>query len=149
MVTLDPLTDANRAAALSLRVAPSQERFVSSVAASLREAAEHPAAHATCWVIHAGGEAVGFAMLVDDVDDPDYIPRYLWKLLVDERHQRRGYGTAALDLVVARYRALGAPSLTTSAHPGDGSPIPFYERYGFVRTSEAAGDEVLLRLPLR
>ena len=37
----------------------------------------------------------------------------------------------------------------TSAGQGDGSPIPFYERYGFVRTGEVVfDDEVLLRLEL-
>jgi hypothetical protein len=39
--------------------------------------------------------------------------------------------------------------LTTSAGQGDGSPIPFYERYGFVRTGDVVfDDEVLLRLGL-
>jgi diamine N-acetyltransferase len=149
VVTLDPLTDADRAAALALRVAPHQERFVSSVADALREAAEHPAAHATCWVIRAdGGVVVGFAMLVDEVDDPAYLPHYLWKLLIDARHQRRGHGTAALDRIAARFRALGAPALTTSAHIGEDGPVAFYERHGFVRVGEAEGDEVLLRLAL-
>ena len=36
----------------------------------------------------------------------------------------------------------------TSAGQGEGSPIPFYERYGFVRTGEIVDDEVLLRLDL-
>jgi hypothetical protein len=38
----------------------------------------------------------------------------------------------------------------TSAGQGDGSPIPFYERYGFERTGAIVfDDEVLLRLPVR
>ena len=41
-VTLDEITDGNRAAVLALRVAPSQEQFVSSVRESLAEAAEYP-----------------------------------------------------------------------------------------------------------
>jgi diamine N-acetyltransferase len=51
VVSLRPLSDANRQAAEALRVAPSQARFVSSVADSLREAAEHPDARALCWVV--------------------------------------------------------------------------------------------------
>jgi diamine N-acetyltransferase len=39
--------------------------------------------------------------------------------------------------------------LTTSAHHGDGSPIPFYERYGFKRTGEVDEGEVVLQLTLR
>ena len=36
-------------------------------------------------------------MISDEVGAPGYIAQYLWKLLIDERHQRKGYGTAALD----------------------------------------------------
>jgi hypothetical protein len=37
----------------------------------------------------------------------------------------------------------------TSAGEGEGSPIPFYERYGFVRTGDIIFDnEVLLRFDL-
>lgn len=150
MVTLRPLSEANRQAAEALRVAPGQERFVSSVADALREAAEHPAAHALCWVVYDGETVVGFAMVADEVDSPEYLPHYLWKLLIGERHQRRGIGTAVLDLVVAYFRDRpGAATLTTSAHEGNGSPIGFYEHYGFRRTGETHGDEVLLRLRLR
>ena len=39
--------------------------------------------------------------------------------------------------------------LTTSAAQGDGSPITFYERYGFKRTGVVRFDEVMLRLKLR
>ena len=38
-------------------------------------------------------------------------PFYLWRLLIDERHQRRGYGTAALDAIVAYVR--GRPGAET------------------------------------
>lgn len=149
MVTLDPLTDANRAAAEALRVAPGQERFVSSVADSLREAAEHPDARAICWVVQAEAVPVGFAMIANEVASPEYIPHFLWKLLIDQHHQHRGHGTAALDLIVAHLHAYSAAeALTTSAHPGAGSPIPFYERYGFRRTGEVHDREVLLQLPL-
>jgi diamine N-acetyltransferase len=148
VVTLRPLTDANRDAVAALRVAPGQEAFVSSVADSLREAAEHPGAHAVQWAVYAGETPVGFVMVADEVKGPDYIPQYLWKLLIDARHQRRGFGTATLDLVVEYFRARGREVLTTSAGSGDGSPIAFYERYGFERTGEVSDGEVVLRLRL-
>lgn len=53
VVTLRPLTPSNRAAAEALRLAPGQERFVSSVADSLREAAAHPDARPLCFVVEA------------------------------------------------------------------------------------------------
>ena len=38
--------------------------------------------------------------------------------------------------------------MSTSAVPGDGSPVEFYERYRFERTGDVHGDEILLRLEL-
>jgi len=32
-------------------------------------------------------------MISDDVGSPGYIPQYLWRLFIDERYQRHGYGT--------------------------------------------------------
>ncbi len=148
-VSLRPITDANRQAVEALRVAPAQQRFVSGVVESLRQAAEHPGAHAIAWAIYAGETPVGFVMIADEVDGPDYIPQFLWKLLIDERHQGKGYGTATLDLVVEYFRARpGVDEVRTSAGQGEGSPIPFYERYGFVRTGELHDDEVMLKLVL-
>ena len=150
MVALRSLSESNRQAIEALRVSPSQERFVSSVAASLAEAAEHPGAQALYRAVYAEDTPVGFVMISDDVDGPDYVPHYLWKLLIDERHQRQGFGTATLDLIVEYFRGRpGVEVVTTSAGQGDGSPIAFYERYGFERTGEVRDDEVVLRLELR
>jgi diamine N-acetyltransferase len=150
MVSLRPLSESDRQAVEALRVAPSQERFVSSVAESLQEAAEHPGARALSWAVHADDTPVGFVMIADEVDGPDYIPHYLWKLLIDERYQRQGFGTATLDLIVEYFRGRpGVEVLSTRAGQGDGSPIAFYERYGFERTGDVLDDEVLLRLGLR
>ena len=120
------------------------------MADSLREAAEHPDAHALYWAVHADDTPVGFVMIADEVESPEYIPQYLWKLLIDERYQRQGFGTATLDLIVEYFRGRpGVEVLNTSAGQGDGSPITFYERYGFERTGEVRFDEVMLRLKLR
>jgi diamine N-acetyltransferase len=41
-----------------------------------------------------------------------------------------------------------ADVLWTSCGQGEGSPQPFYERYGFVPTGEVVDEEVVLRLDL-
>jgi len=152
----DIVTDEDRAAALALRVAPGQEQFVASVEDSLREAVEYPEACARYWTAYDGDRAVGFVMLSDGIADdvlaadPTLVgPYFLWRLLIDEREQRQGYGTAALDALVEYVRDRpGAEALLTSAGQGDGSPQPFYERYGFVPTGDVVDDEVVMRLDL-
>ena len=67
----------------------------------------------------------------------------------DRRRQRRGYGTATLDAIVDYLRDRpGADVLYTSAAQGDGTPQPFYERYGFVPDGRVIDEEVVLRLDL-
>jgi diamine N-acetyltransferase len=149
-VTLREITDANRDAVTALRVAPGQDRFVGGVEESIREAAETPEGAPWYRAIYAGDEPVGFVMLSWNVTpQPGIIgPWFLWRLLIDERFQGRGFGRGALRLVVELIRAEGATELLTSYQPGDGEPWPFYERFGFVPTGEVDGTEVVLRLDL-
>ena len=151
----DIATDEERAAAVRLRVAPGQEEFVGSVEESLVEAEEYPEAVARYWAVYDGDSIVGFTMISDGVSDaalagdPNLIgPYYLWRLLIDERYQRRGYGTAALDAVVEHVRARGGRELMTSYTAGEGSPGPFYARYGFAETDRFVEGERVLRLDL-
>jgi len=151
-IVLRPLTEENRPALEALRVATAQRAFVSSVTDSLAEAERYADANPLVFGLYDRETPVGFVMIADEVDDPDYIAHYLWKLLIDERFQRRGFGTAALDLVAAYFRSKGVPTMWTSAGEGEGSPIPFYERYGFVRDGVHEDDdgsrEIMLRLDL-
>lgn len=150
MIALREIGDSNRDAVLALRVSSEQLNFVSSVADSLQEATDEPHGRAIYWAVYDDETPIGFVMISDEVGAPGYIPQYLWKLLIDERHQRKGYGTATLDLIVEYFRGRpGVEVIWTSAGQGDGSPIRFYERYGFERTGEIVfDDEVLLRLNL-
>ncbi|HEX6868936.1 MAG TPA: hypothetical protein VF119_09030, partial [Candidatus Limnocylindrales bacterium] len=91
VVLRDIDTDEDRAAARSVRGRPGDERFVSSVDDSFRDAIDDARACPRMWTVHdaASGELVGFAMISDDIPaetlaaDPDLIgPYYLWRLLI-------------------------------------------------------------------
>ena len=143
-VTLREVTADTVRAVCRLQVGPGQERFVAPNAVSIAQAYFEPKA----WfrAIYAGEEPVGFVMLYDDPEKPEY---YLWRLMVAGDHQRRGHGRAALGLVVDRVRSRpGARELLTSCVPGDGGPRPFYEALGFAATGEVHDGEEVLRLPL-
>ena len=66
-VSLRELTDGNRQEVLALRVAPGQERFVSSVTESLEEAEAYPQASPWYRAVYVGEVPVGFVMLSWDV----------------------------------------------------------------------------------
>ena len=151
-IELVEITDERAPSVLALRLAPGQERFVSSVAESLEEAAAHP--HGNPWsrAVYADGMPVGFVMLSWDVQpQPPEIngPWFLWKLLIDHRHQGKGYGREVVRQVVELVRGEGAAELLTSHVPGDGGPAGFYAKLGFVPRGDLDPDgEVVLRLDL-
>jgi diamine N-acetyltransferase len=152
-VHLRELTAANRDLVLGLSVLPQQEPFVGTVAGALTDAADHPQANPWYRAIYAGEEPVGFVMISwNCVPEPPEIigPWFLWKLLIDYRHQGRGYGAEAVRVVAQLISHAGARELLTSCFVDlDGSPAPFYERLGFVPTGDLDVDgETILRLPV-
>lgn len=153
-VSLREIDDANRRQIELLTVTPEQSTYVASNAQSLEEAEETPNACPRYWGLYAGEVPVGFVMISDNIpaERTEYLgPYFLWRLLIDTRYQRRGYGTAALDLVVQYLNGRpNADTLYSSHVPVDGpaSPLDFYLRYGFVLTGDVHDDEPVLALSL-
>ena len=102
--------------------------------------------------MYAGDEPVGFVMLSDGITvvNPGYLgPYYLWRLLVDQRYQGRGYGSAALRLAVEHVcTRADARVLVTSVGQGPASPVGFYLRHGFRLTGEVHQGELVLEFVL-
>ena len=148
-ITLREISEDNARSVLALRLAPGQERFVTSVADSLAEADEYPQGNPWFRAVCADGRPVGFVMLSWDVEPrPPEIhgPWFLWKLLIDHRHQGEGYGREVVQQLVELVRGQGATELLTSHVPGEGGPAGFYARLGFVPTGELDPDgEIILR----
>lgn len=149
---LVPIDAGNQRLVASLETHASQERFVAPVARSYGDALFPPivdGAPLVPWLraAEADGEPVGFVMMAlpsDRRPEP-----WLWRLLVDRRHQRRGVGTMILDAVVEEFRRSGASGLVTSWHDGRGSPGPFYEGYGFTPTGRVVDGRTEARLSIR
>jgi RimJ/RimL family protein N-acetyltransferase len=150
-VRLVEITPATAPAVLALRTHRSQERSVATVAASFADALVPPledGAPVVPWMraIEADGDLVGFVMTTEVTEH--HPEPYLWRLLVDRRHQRRGVGDRAMALLVERWRAAGCASVAVSWVPGPGSPAPFYLGRGFVPTGEVDDGEVVARRAL-
>lgn len=117
-VALREITAENEAVVRALAAVYGQQLFVVSASESHDEAATSPEARPWYRAIYAGDQAVGFVMLSFDVPPghPEYPWRYfLWRLLIEARYQRRGYGRAAMALVIDVVRSSpGATDLFTS-----------------------------------
>jgi RimJ/RimL family protein N-acetyltransferase len=143
-ITADSVHDVER-----LTTHRTQQRFVAPVAGSFADALFPEVvdgAPLVPWLraIEADGQLAGFVMLA--LTTEAHPEPYLWRLLVDRTHQRRGIGRTTLDLVVEQCRTWGDRSLLTSWVPGKGSPEPMYLGYGFVPTGEIVDGEVVGRL---
>jgi diamine N-acetyltransferase len=149
VVALADVTRDNVREVCRLTVAPAQQLFVAPNAVSLAQALVEPRA----WyrVISADDVPVGFVMLsLDPTGGQDGGPEYyLWRLMIADGLQGRGYGRAALSLVVDHVRSLpSASEITVSWVPGEGSPAGFYLGLGFEPTGEIDHGEVVGRLRL-
>ena len=127
-VTLRAVTDDNFDQVVELQVADAQEQFVAPNERSLAQAAV--TTEVMFRAIYAGDDPVGFLMLSTK---PDRF--YLWRYMIDERHQVKGYGKAAMELVIEHTRQQpNVTELYLSYVPGQGSPEGFYKSLGFVDT---------------
>ena len=128
----------------NLSVAPAQERFVAPNSVSIAEA--YFSEKAWFRAIYAGGTPVGFLMLYDDPQKPEY---YLWRFMIADSHQGQGYARRAMELLIEHVRRRPmAEELMLSYVPGEGSPEGFYRRLGFEPTGEVLEREVVMRLRL-
>jgi diamine N-acetyltransferase len=95
-------------------------------------------------VLH-GDEAVGFAMYGPDPDDNGQL--WLYRLMIDKRHQGQGLGRAALQEIITHVRGeLGAPLLRLGVRPDNTTATTLYKSAGFIFTGQTFGSEEILEL---
>jgi diamine N-acetyltransferase len=160
MLKLIPVDGHNVWDILKLRVREDQKEFVAPNDISLIEAyiAITHNAYAFPFGIYDGNTLVGFLMVGFGVDDSwDDAPAVaqdnysLWRLMIDKRHQGRGYGRAAMRLALDFIKTLPcgpARCCWLSYEPANTVAKSLYQSFGFVETGEMDGDEVIAVLEL-
>jgi diamine N-acetyltransferase len=145
-VRLEPITaeTVRGVCQLSDTLTEPRKHFVAPNAISLAQA--HFSKHAWFRAIYAGKAAVGFMMIVDDPDTPEY---FLWRFMIATPYQGRGYGSQAIRRLVEYVQTRpGATELLVSCGEGAGSPKEFYLKQGFAPTGEVSDGETVLRMVL-
>lgn len=142
------LSEENLGQCLSLKVSKEQAQYISSVEDSLR-AAEEEGSIARPFAICADGRVVGFTVLVLDEAYVDPNDRYwLWKFMIDESLQGKGYGTAALQEVIRYFKEHGAGYIRLSTKETNRGALSIYRKAGFRDTGEMNDEEIVLQLDL-
>lgn len=140
---------------IKLKVLPEQTH-VAPNSVSIAEA--HYWNYAWFRAIYFGDTPVGFIMLANPIngesgEDARFNGRYfLWRLMIDHRYQKKGYGKLAVDLLIKYVRTRpDADYLYCSYSVGEHGPEGFYEKYGFKKTgelTEGTEGEVVIRIKL-
>jgi len=148
---LVPVDQSNEWDVFRLRTHKTQEDFVAPMSASFADALFPEivdGAPVVPWMrgVVADGEYVGFVMLA--LITEHHPEPYLWRLLVDRLHQRRGIGSRIIELIEEECRGWGATTLLTSWEEGRGTPAPFYTRLGFAPTGRIVDEETEARKQL-
>jgi RimJ/RimL family protein N-acetyltransferase len=143
-VELIEVTTENERTVARLSTHKTQESFVAPMLASFTDALFPEVvdgAPVVPWMraIVADDEIVGFVMLA--LRTEHHPEPYLWRLLIDRLHQRRGIGGRVLDLIAAECLGMGDKTLITSWGEGKGSPRPFYLSNGFEPTGRIVDGE--------
>jgi diamine N-acetyltransferase len=98
-VKLKDVTAKNWRDVARLELAPDQRDLVAGNLYSIAESKFDPDARPRA--VYAGDEPVGFLMY--DASDQEAL---IYRLMIDRRHQRKGYGRAALVLAINEIKAL-------------------------------------------
>ena len=127
--------------------------FVAPNDVSLRQFAETEAEApgvARPFAIYADEELVGFCMFIFDPEDEDEEDRYyLWRFMIDQRYQGKGYGQAAMDEIIRYFKDRGADRLYLSTEPENARGLHVYHKAGFRETGIIDGDEAVLMRMLK
>ena len=141
-VSLQRISADTLGAILSLAVSEPQREFVASNERSIAEA--HFDEGAWFRALYADETPVGFVLLHDESlcakpRQSGYF--FLWRMMIDHRYQRMGFGRRGLRLVLAHVKSRpDAKQLHTSWRRGEGSAQGFYEKLGFEETGEEDGE---------
>jgi diamine N-acetyltransferase len=130
---------------MALEVEQSQQRFVAPVAYYLALCAygESP------WqpvAIKVRDQVVGFVMWGIDPEDESF---WIGGLVIDRRHQRRGYGRAVVAQLLERAASDGHREAALSYDPQNTLAQSLYANMGFVETGEVVDNETVARKPLK
>ena len=130
---------------IPLSVSKDQEQYVASTTTILARAYAYREQRSRAFVIYDNETPVGMVLYHDE----DSLDAYIFsEILIDERFQGKGYGTAATKLVLDRMKEDGRYHKVVLCYiEGNDAAKKLYEQFGFVETDRDE-DEIIMELTL-
>lgn len=95
MICLKSIDHSNWEECIELKVKQEQQSYIASNLYSIAESKIFP--HLKIKSIYCNEKLIGFAMYGIDSDDGNY---WIYRFMIDERFQGRGYGKTAMKLII-------------------------------------------------
>ena len=132
MINLRDITETNLISIIDLDVSENQKGQVALNSVSIAQA--HYSNSAWFRGIFNDDIAVGFVML-DLIKEENKC--FLWRFMIDEKYQGKGYGKIALTQVIDYVKSLKIfDEIKTSYVPADNGAEGFYKNFGFIESEE-------------
>jgi len=133
---------------INLKVTPDQDDFVAPNAQSLAQLHYETGGYA--FALMDEDRYVGMIQVIDLREhrylDPeeDANAVYVWRLLIDQNEQQKGFGTGAMRLIEEWAQSRGVPKMLIHAVPENAIALKLYEHLGYQRTGRLVDGEVEL-----
>ena len=131
MVKITDITEENWLEVASLEVEDRQKGYVAPAVGVIARGYVYRDCGGRVYAIENDGEIVGCALVREFTDEP--LGYDLQQFMIDRRYQGRGYGTAALELILDAMRREGRyDHVEVCVKKEDAEAIRMYEKHGFV-----------------
>ncbi len=144
MLRLAGITEENWMEAASLRVRDDQKMYLASSIGILARGYVYRDCGGRVFAFDADGTLVGLALVREFTEEP--LGYDLQQFMIDERYQEKGYGSAALTLILDHLRTEHRyDHVEVCVKKTDVAAIRLYEKHGFVDSGymdETAPDSV-------
>lgn len=130
MIRLAEVTEENWLDIADLSVNDDQRRFVAPAIGILARGYVYRDCNARIYAIENDGTIVGAALVREFADEP--LGYDLQQFMIDQRYQGKGYGSAALALILDELRKEGRyDHVEVCVKKDDTAAIRLYEKHGF------------------
>lgn len=130
MIKLSDVTEDNWFEVASLSVKDEQKAFLAPAIGILARGYVYRDCRARVYVIEDDDSIVGTALVREFTDEP--LGYDLQQFMIDQRYQGRGYGSAALKLILEELKKEGRfDHVEVCVKKTDAAAIRLYEKHGF------------------
>ena len=131
MIKLTEITEENWMAVASLTVKEKQKGYLAPAIGIIARGYVYRNCNAKVMVIEQDNTVIGVALVREFTDEP--LGYDLQQFMIDGRYQGKGYGSAALALILDTLRAEGHyDHVEVCVKKEDAEAIHLYEKHGFV-----------------